>query len=200
MRERGFSMTELLTIVAIIGVIAVITVPALLQLMPQYRIRSAASELAGSIRFVRQQAMDTRRPWKISLDATGEAYAFSMLNTPDIRTVNLADSTKWTKMAPDGRTWITGRYWIKTSAIDLRTNTANALKDVDCDGSNDLIFLRDGSLSDAPNGSSCGGGANLAFTTEPSVALAVSNRFVRFNRYSVTLKQNGKVTITPANE
>jgi len=194
--ERGFSLTELLTVVGMIGIIAVITVPAMLQLMPQYRIRSAASDAGAGLRMMRQRAITTRTPWRISWDATNDRYKYSRLLQP-----NLARSTaaNWQNVYRDGRP-SNSEQWIRGSKIDVRTATSNQFKDVDCDTYNDIIFLRDGSVADDPNGGGCGAGANLAFTTLPSVVLAVDNSFVKFNRYYLQLEKNGKLTITPAKE
>jgi prepilin-type N-terminal cleavage/methylation domain-containing protein len=194
--SRGFSLTELLTVVGMIGIVAIVTVPAMVQLMPQYRIRSAASDAGAGLRLLRQKAITTRTPWRVSFDATNDRYTYSKLTSPNaVRSV----STNWTKIGRDGRP-STSVQWIRFSSVDVRTNTSNAFKDVDCDGSTDVIFLRDGSVADDPNGGGCGAGANLTFTTAPSLVFAVDNRFVKYNRYYLSLTENGALTILSAKE
>lgn len=193
---RGFSITELLTVIAMIGIVALVTLPAMLQLMPQYRIRSAASDAGAGLRLLRQKAITTRTPWRVSFDAANDQYTYSKLTSPNVlRNV----STNWTKIGRDGRP-STSTQWIRFSSVDVRTNTSNAFKDVDCDGNTDVIFLRDGSVADDPNGGGCGGGANLAFTTAPSFVFAVDNRFVKYNRYTLSLTENGALTILSTKE
>jgi len=194
--EGGFSMTELLTVVAMIGVITVITIPALVQLMPQYRIRSAASEAGSGLRMLRQRAITTRIPWRVSFDAAANQYTFSRLTSSD---ATRSTAANWVKIGRDGRP-STSTQWIRSSAVDLQTTTTNPFKDVDCDGYTDIIFLRDGSVATDPNGGGCGGGANLAFTTSPSVLFAVDNRFVKYNRYYLSLSKAGLLTIRPTKE
>ncbi|HJQ40597.1 MAG TPA: prepilin-type N-terminal cleavage/methylation domain-containing protein [Thermoanaerobaculia bacterium] len=199
--ERGFSMSELLVVVAILGLIALISVPALMQLMPQYRIRSAASELAAGMRFIRQKAMTTRIPWKVQLDATGERYAYARFTGTQVTDATLATTANWQYYGRDARTTPASEsYWTRFSAIDLRTDSTNPFKDVNCDGYREVIFLRDGSISTAPNGAGCGGGAALTFTTQPTVVVAVNNSFVRYNRYRLGFTANGALTITAAKE
>ena len=197
--ERGVSLTELLTVVAIIGVIALITVPAMMQLMPQYRIRSAASDAGAGVRMIRQKAITTRVPWKISFDANNDRYKYSQLSGANAARTTAAN---WLNMGRDGRPTVgNGEHWIRGSSIDLRTATTNPFKDVDCDGYKDLIFLRTGEVAVDANGGGCGGGANLDFTVNlPSVVFAVDNNFVRFNRYYLQFEKNGRLEILARKE
>lgn len=206
-QQAGYSLTELLIVVAMIGIIALVTIPALTQLMPQYRIRSAASEAAATFRFVRAKAISTRTPWRLSFDPSGNRYGISMLANPnDARD----EPGNWVPMRFDGGkdTGSAGapseKWWIRTSAVDLQTATTNPFKDVDDDALKmvDLVFLRDGSVATDP---SYGGSDTLKFLTDtppaaaaPSVVFAVPTRRVRFNRYEISVDNHGKVTITPS--
>jgi len=199
--ERGLSLSELLVVVAILGLIALVSVPALLQMMPQYRIRSAASELASGMRFVRQKAMTTRVPWKVQFDDSGERYAYARFTGTEVSNTTLAVTGNWEYVGRDGRTTPTSdSYWTRFSAVDLRTNTSNSFKDLNCDGYKELIFLRDGTVATSPNGGGCGGGAALGFGTSPSVVMAVNNSFVKYNRYYLDVSSNGLLTIRSAKE
>ena len=98
--ERGYSLMELLVVVAIIGIVALVTVPALLQLMPQYRIRSAAGETAAAIRMIRSQAMAQRTPWRIQFDLTNTRYRYWRLADPN---ANMSVAANWTPMRRNPR-------------------------------------------------------------------------------------------------
>lgn len=78
--SRGYSLSELLTIVAIIGLISMVTIPAFMQLMPQYRLRSAASEMAASLKVLRARAVATRSNWRMEVDRDNNRYRLQRLN------------------------------------------------------------------------------------------------------------------------
>ena len=195
--SAGYSLTELLTVVAMVGVITLVTLPAFMQLMPQYRIRSAATDASSAIRMIRQKAMTTRTPWKISFDATGERYRYYMLTNPHAtRSVD----ANWIAMDQEAvRRDNQNDAWVRTTAVDLRTNTSNPFKDIDCpiDSQVDLVFLRDGKVANNP---ACGGATNLAFTTPPSIVFAITNNYVRYNRYYISVSEAGAVTVTATKE
>jgi type IV fimbrial biogenesis protein FimT len=198
-RSSGFSLAELMTVVGMVGVITLVTLPALMQLMPQYRIRSASTDAAAAMRLIRQKAITLRTPCKITFDAANERYSYWMLNTPNVTTAILSNNANWLPLTTDARATATSAQWILTTSVDLRINTSNAFKDVDCprDALVDLIFLRNGSVSKAPT---CGGADVLTFTTPPSVLFGVDNRLVKFNRYYIALNEAGTVTVTPRKE
>jgi len=189
-RERGFSLSEVLTVVAMIGVITLVTVPAMVQLLPQYRIRSAASDAGASLRMIRQKAITTRTPWKVSFDPARERYSFYKLQTPTSARDVVGN---WDMMSRDLRKKVSEGQWIRVSAIDLRTNTTNPFLNVDSDSDStvDIIFLRDGTVAND---------GGLTFATLPSVVFAVDNRFVKYNRYYLTLSQNGTLAIRATKE
>ena len=193
-KQHGYSLVELLVVVAMIGIVMLVTVPALMQLMPQYRIRSAATEAAGAMRMVRQRAITMRTPWRISIDAGGNRYRFYQLNSPY---ADISVATNWKAVRRDGRTADAGNEdWFRPSAVDVQT-AATTFNDVVCPsgGGVDLIFLRDGTVADnAP----CSGGSKLTFAPDPGIVMAVDSNMVRFNRYTITVSKTGLVTVTPS--
>ena len=194
--SRGFSLAEIMTVVGIAGLVTLVSLPAILQLMPQYRIRSAATDAAAAIRMMRQKAITTRTPCKITFDASAERYSYWMLNATN---ADMSVAANWTPLNNDGRGTNTTAQWIPTTSVDLRTGTSNAFKDVDCpsDAQVDLIFLRNGAVSNAPQ---CGTTTALDFGTPPSVVFGVDNNLVKYNRYYLSVNQSGTVTITPTKE
>ena len=201
--SRGYSLTELLTVVAIVGLVALVALPAIMQLMPQYRIRSAATELASAVRAARQRAMSTRVPWKIEFIPTSDCYRYAMFSTTLPPTDdNMKVTSNWRIMNARGRVPATGTTTdICTAAVDLRVNTTNPFKDVEggSAGSDvDLIFLRDGQVADNPAAGTTT--PRLTFGTSPSVVFAVNSSIVRYNRYYISLTETGQVTVTAAKE
>jgi Tfp pilus assembly protein FimT len=201
-QSAGYTLSELLTVVAMVGVITLVTLPAFLQLMPQYRIRGAATETAAAIRMIRQRALSTRIPWRIHFDPTNERFSYYMLDTDlNAASADLRAATSWVQMDQDMQ--IADNQddpWVRTTAVDLRTNTSNPFKDIcPAGGGVDLIFLRDGSVSNVANCSDAAT-AVLAFTTPPSIVFAVDNSYVRYNRYYIAVTEAGAVSVTPTKE
>lgn len=200
---RGYTLTELLTVVAIVGIATLATVPAILQLMPQYRIRSAATELASAIRAARQRAMSTRLPYKIEFSPSNDCYRYAMFSTTVPPTDdNMKVTSNWRYMNARGREPGTGTSTdICTSAVDLRTNTGNPFKDVEGGSAStdvDLIFLRNGQVADNPAAGTTT--PRLTFGTSPSVVFAINSGLVRYNRYYISVTELGQVTVTSAKE
>lgn len=88
MRQRGYTLTELMVVVAILGIVAIVAVPSLFSGNSQ-KLDVAASELAEAIRFSRSEALRTGT-------ANGVIYAPSPLRFSlyrEVYTANVPIST-----------------------------------------------------------------------------------------------------------
>ena len=56
-KNAGFSLTELMVIIGIMGIMAGIAMPNLIGWLPKYRMGSAARELLGTLEFARLTAV-----------------------------------------------------------------------------------------------------------------------------------------------
>ena len=63
-RRDGFSLTEILIVVALIGIIALISTPAMLDFFKAMKVRTAAQRLVSHMRLARQVAV-SRRNWVV---------------------------------------------------------------------------------------------------------------------------------------
>jgi prepilin-type N-terminal cleavage/methylation domain-containing protein len=63
--ERGFQLVELLVVLALIGMMACMTVPSILRISGQWRLRLAAEEVVGTMRLAR--ALAVRRCANVAL-------------------------------------------------------------------------------------------------------------------------------------
>ncbi|MEA2164515.1 MAG: hypothetical protein QOK37_2642 [Thermoanaerobaculia bacterium] len=193
----GYSLTELLTVVGIIGVVMLVSIPALFQLMPQYRIRSASTELAAALRLTRQDAIGTRRPWRITIDGPNHQYAISMLNAPS---ANRTVSTNWTHIGENNRPVSGTGTWWKQLPSDIIISTTGFL-DIDCANGADVIFLRNGEIApDHNTACTAGGTADIDFTTLPKIRIYYPSRWVTYNAYYIYGSAGGNLTTGQAKE
>lgn len=194
---RGYSLAEVLTVVGIAGVVALVSLPALFQLLPQYRVRGASTELSAALRMARQDAIGQRRPYRVTIDSSARRYAISMLTTPGS---DMTVSTNWSPIGENNRPVPTGSVWWKQLTTGITISTTGFL-DIDCANGPDVIFQRDGSIYPAFNNAcTAGGTANIDFTTLPKIRVYYPSRYVNYNTYYVYGSSGGNLTTSQAKE
>jgi type IV fimbrial biogenesis protein FimT len=70
-REQGWSLTELLIVLAIIGLLAVLAGPSYQAVAARVQARSATVEIASELRLARQLAMGRRERLRVIFDREG---------------------------------------------------------------------------------------------------------------------------------
>jgi prepilin-type N-terminal cleavage/methylation domain-containing protein len=74
-KNRGVTLLEMLTVIAIIGIIVLIGLPNWTKVIMMHRIRTSANDLMIKIRYVRSTAIKTRRELVMSIDGAEQSVS-----------------------------------------------------------------------------------------------------------------------------
>lgn len=67
-QTSGFTLIEIMIVLAIIGIIAVVGVPKFQAVQTQYRLEASAQAIIAELKYAKQLAKDTRRPTYVVLN------------------------------------------------------------------------------------------------------------------------------------
>ena len=104
--ERGFSITEMLTVLALMALMITFVGPAFSESYRAYKVRSAAVELCDTLRAARQVAVSTRTPRSVTIDTAAGAYTYTDAKGR-VRTVLLPDPVRFVSASPATITFVT---------------------------------------------------------------------------------------------
>lgn len=76
-RESGFSVTEMLVVLALMGIFITFAGPAFTQSYRAYKVRSAAQELVLALRAARQVAVSTRAASSLVVNTASRNYSWT---------------------------------------------------------------------------------------------------------------------------
>lgn len=83
-REQGWSLIELLIVLAIMGIMAVLAVPSYQSLVARGQARSVTIEIASELRLARQLAMARRERLQVIFDREGRMITLRRADTEGI--------------------------------------------------------------------------------------------------------------------
>ena len=73
-KESGFTLTELMIAIAIIGILTSIAVPAAINYLPEYRLKSAARDLYSNLQSAKLSAVRSNNDWAVVFDLANNQY------------------------------------------------------------------------------------------------------------------------------
>jgi type IV fimbrial biogenesis protein FimT len=87
-KNAGFSLTELMVIIGIIGIMAGVAMPNLIGWLPKYRMGSAAREILGTLEFARLTAVKRNAATLVTLDYANDLVRVTVGATT-VRTIRM---------------------------------------------------------------------------------------------------------------
>ncbi len=162
--ESGYSLVEILVVVAIIGVISLVTVPNFIAMQHSGKLKSSLRTFVGDIRAMRQRAVTRHVKTKVSFttgtSTTARQYTMAEFN---------ATTSTWTQVGPP-----------KSLEESCYVVSSTGFTDIDSDGTLDIVFKNDGAL-------------DLGSATLPATAVLKTDWDIPTKQYTVTVRFSGAV-------
>ena len=149
---RGYSLMEMLVVVAIIGVMSLVSVPAFMKFYWSNKMKTSLRQFTTEVRSARQRAITENHPTMLSYDIGLTQRRFQSYNG----TVQADGSVQWTVVpGPNGtmKTMEDIVYFARPADCLF----ANDIEMADTAGWNDIIFRPNGTIQNVP-GPPCGAG------------------------------------------
>jgi prepilin-type N-terminal cleavage/methylation domain-containing protein len=127
--ERGFSITEMLTVLALAGLMITFVGPAFSESYKAYKVRAAALEISDTLRAVRQVAVSTRTASSLVIDTTAGTFSWTDIRGR-ARSVPLTPPVHFVSASPATITFITdGTVSTGTASVVLQNTINSAIAD-----------------------------------------------------------------------
>jgi len=177
--ESGYSIAELLTVVAIIGILSLIAVPQFASMYRSSVTKSSMRDFTSALRKARQLAVTRGERTRVILTPGTAAKGSYEIDTGGA----LISSPTWVLYPRSARNLATGMYFDTSSTLP-----ANASR-------REVDFLPSG-LACSPDDSSSATDPTVPLpTANNSIVLRSSYKNMAFNQYTITLTTSGGVSV-----
>jgi len=73
-QQRGFTLIEVVVVIAIIGIISAIAIPNYLGWIPKYRLKAAARDICSNMQKTKIRAVKENHDWAVVINETENSY------------------------------------------------------------------------------------------------------------------------------
>jgi prepilin-type N-terminal cleavage/methylation domain-containing protein len=160
--ERGYSLAELMVVVAIIGIFSLVTVPAFMKYQQSSQIRASTRQMNADFRAARQRAITRNNPVAVSF-AVGATPGGGFRKGQ----YALFDRVVDTSTDPDTITWVRIGVWKNMLDPVYFLDSDFASDAATDDALDDVIFLGNGTIANMPVGA--GETPDVEFKTDSKV-------------------------------
>jgi prepilin-type N-terminal cleavage/methylation domain-containing protein len=167
--SRGYTIIEILVVVAIIGIMSLVTVPAMVNFQRANTVKAALRSFTSDIRNCRQRAISRNSQVRLELDSSNTYRFYELPNAGAWGALNGFSGTG------------AGRNMKKLD--NSLTFSSNGLGDTDSNSKKDMVFRPDGTADFGPGGAG-------------SITMQSDWKGIAQNQFLIEISTSGKLKTT----